>query len=75
MMKSIGMITVGLYRGGDTPELVCPEHPEWYAEIDGLGLALIVRIAEEHLRQDHRVHVPQCLCREPRVADGRCFPA
>jgi len=36
MMKSIGMITVGLYRGGDTPELVCPEHPEWYAEIDAL---------------------------------------
>lgn len=55
-------------------ELACQEHPDWWADADGTNLPDLIKAAQEHVREEHRVHVESCHCRDNRVIDQRCIP-
>jgi hypothetical protein len=55
-------------------ELRCQEHPEWWADADGTNLPDLIKAAQEHIREEHRVHVDGCMCRGTQVIDQRCIP-
>lgn len=63
----------GNAENDNAPELNCHEHDDWYADADAESLPTIMRRAADHVREDHRVHVDGCACRE-RVIDMRCVP-
>jgi hypothetical protein len=54
-------------------ELRCQEHPEWWADVDGTNLPDVIKAAEAHVIDEHRVHVDGCMCGN-RVTDQRCLP-
>lgn len=56
----------------DGAELRCHDHEEWWAPAEE-GLPTVIALAVAHFRDEHRVHVADCLCRD-RVTDGRCVP-
>lgn len=58
---------------GEGPELRCRDHPDWWGDAAG-PLPDVIKKAKAHVREDHRVHVPWCMCRDPRVIDSRCVP-
>jgi hypothetical protein len=57
----------------DAPTLACHDHPEWWADTDAENVVTVLQRAVEHLREDHRKHVDNCMCRD-RVTDQRCLP-
>ncbi len=55
-------------------ELRCTDHPQWWADADGMDLPTATREAANHIREEHRVHVATCVCRGTQVIDLRCVP-
>lgn len=56
------------------PELSCSDHPDWWADADAENLPTVIQRAMEHIREDHRVHVADCMCSGTQVIDQRCIP-
>ena len=56
----------------DGAELRCHDHEEWWAPAEEV-LPTVIALAVAHFRDEHRVHVADCMCRD-RVTDGRCVP-
>jgi hypothetical protein len=57
----------------DAAELRCHDHEEWWAVAED-GLLTVVDRAAAHIRDAHRVHVTDCMCRGEHVIDQRCIP-
>jgi hypothetical protein len=68
------MIYITADPHGPSAELRCTDHPEWWADADGKDLPSAVRTANDHFRDEHRVHVAGCMCRGTQVMDQRCVP-
>lgn len=56
------------------PVLRCTDHDQWYADADAEDLPTVIRRGTEHIREMHRVHVADCMCRGTRIIDQRCIP-
>lgn len=69
------LTTIYVIAGADESgaELRCAWHPKWYADVESIDLPTAVGHAIDHFRDEHRVHVTGCACRD-RVTDGRCVP-
>lgn len=72
-MADLSMIYITADVTDALAELRCSDHPEWWTDADGTSLPTAVRSAIDHFRDEHRVHVTDCLCRD-RVSDSRCIP-
>lgn len=72
-MADLAMIYITADVVDASAELRCTDHPKWWADADETNLPDAVRSAIAHFRDDHRVHVTGCMCRD-RVTDGRCLP-
>jgi hypothetical protein len=71
-MANLSEIYVTADRNDYGAELRCTEHAEWWADADGTALPDAIRSAVEHYREEHRIHVADCMCAE-RVIDTRCL--
>lgn len=74
-MADLRMIFIAANGIDSAPELRCHDHDEWWADADAEDLPTVVRRATEHFRDEHRVHVADCLCQGAQVIDARCVPA
>jgi hypothetical protein len=72
-MVDLGAIYATIDERG-AAELRCQEHPQWWADADGTSLPDLVKAATDHFRDEHRVHVDDCLCQGTQVIDRRCIP-
>lgn len=54
-------------------ELRCQEHLDWWSDADGTSVPDVIKAAESHVRDKHRVHVTDCACGD-RVIDQQCIP-
>lgn len=55
-------------------QLACQEHPEWGFDADGTNLPDVIKAARDHVYDEHRAHVPVCVCRGSHLVDSRCIP-
>jgi hypothetical protein len=74
-MADLSSIFVAVDSDSGSATLRCVDHQEWWADADVADVPTVVSRATAHFRHDHRVHVPWCMCRDPRVIDSRCVPA
>lgn len=72
-MADLSMIIVVASEHEGAPELRCDDHPDWWGDADAERLPAVIQRAIDHFREEHRVHVTGCVCRD-RVTDGRCIP-
>lgn len=72
-LRSI-IVVAGDHDNDNAPELRCHDHPDWWADADAESLPTVIQRATEHIREDHRVHVPDCMCSGTQVIDQRCIP-
>jgi hypothetical protein len=59
---------------GEGAEIRCRKCPEWYADVDDLGLLDAIQRGSAHVRAEHQIHVGGCMCRGAQVTDQRCIP-
>ncbi len=73
MIDHLRPIYLAVNTEAEVTDLRCSDHPDWWGDGDG-ELPDVIRRANAHLYDAHRVHVDGCMCRD-RVTDGRCLPA
>ena len=73
-MADLRMIYIAANPHDQAPELHCSDHPDWWTDADGTDLPTVIRHATDHFRDEHRVHVTDCMCRGTQVTDQRCIP-
>jgi hypothetical protein len=72
-VADLSMFIVVAHPDDQAPLLRCDDHPDWWADADAERLPTVIERAVAHFRDEHRVHVADCVCRD-RVTDGRCLP-
>ena len=72
-VADLSMFLIAADPHGLAPTLYCDDHPDWWADADAERLPTVIERAVAHFRDEHRVHVADCMCRD-RVTDGRCVP-